>query len=224
MKRAREIFDIVAKETDSILLFHSLSGKDSIAMLDLAYPKFKRIVCVYMYVVPNLRHIQNYYVYAKKKYPNVEFIQVPHYATFSYMKYGYMGSAANPKQRKWELEHIIDKVRERTGIEWTCIGFKQSDSLNRRLMLRTYKDGKEAINWKSKKFYPLSTYYNADVLDYISRKNLKKPESYGDIAQSAGTCITDYNYLKYLRENYPDDLKKICDKYPAIITILNNEE
>lgn len=41
LKRAREIIDDVSKETDSILLFHSLSGKDSIVLLDLCYKKFK---------------------------------------------------------------------------------------------------------------------------------------------------------------------------------------
>lgn len=30
----------------------------------------------------DLEHIMRYYKYAKAKYPNIEFVQVPHYALF----------------------------------------------------------------------------------------------------------------------------------------------
>lgn len=227
LNRAKDIIAEVAKETDSVILFHSLSGKDSIVLLDLMYPKFKRILCVYMYLVKDLEHINQYYMWAKSKYPNIEFVQVPHYAYYNYRKYGFMGMESDSKQREWSLSQIADKVRERTGIEWVCCGFKQSDSLNRRLMLRSYvgdKGSKEAISWKSKKFYPLSTYKNADVLEYISANNLKQPESYGGIGQSCGASITSAEYLNYLKNNYPQDLRKIYSIFPATRTILPKYE
>lgn len=225
LERAKEIIDDISKETDSILLFHSLSGKDSIAMLDLCYAKFKRIVCVYMYVVPNLTHIQRYYVYAKKKYPNIEFVQVPHYGFYSMVKTGFLGIKKNEKQRKWTLADITEKLRERFGIEWACYGFKQSDSLNRRLMLRSYKgEGKLAINWQSKKFYPLSTYYNKDIIDYIISNHLKEPETYGGIGQSCGCDISSVAYQSYLKRFFPDDLEKIYKVFPQARIILMQAE
>ena len=142
LKRAREIINDVSKKTDSILFFHSLSGKDSIVLLDLCYKKFKRVIVVFMYLVKDLEHIMRYYNYAKAKYPNIEFVQVPHYALFNYIKTGYMGIKQNTKQRQWTLADITEKLREKLGVEWACYGFKQSDSLNRRLMLRSYTDGK----------------------------------------------------------------------------------
>ena len=166
-------------------------------------------------------------MWAKSKYPSIEFVQVPHYAFYNYAKYGFMGMEGNPKQREWSLSQITEKVRERSGIEWVCCGFKQSDSLNRRLMLRSYvgeKGSKEAISWKTKKFYPLSTYKNADVLNYISANNLKRPESYGGTGQSCGTVITDPFYLNYLKNNYPQDLRKIYTLFPATRTILPKYE
>lgn len=224
LERAKEIIDEVSKCTESILLMHSLSGKDSIALLDLVYPKFKRVVCCFMYTVPNLRHLVPYYAYAKKRYPNIEFIQVPHYVVYSYIKAGFMGCKPNPKQRLWTLSDIVEKVKEQKGLEWACLGFKQSDSLNRRLMLRSYKDGKEAISWKTKKFYPLSTYKNRDVLDYIRKNNLKAPESFDRTEQSCGTDITDYDYLKYLSCKYPEDLEAIYKEYPATRVIIQQNE
>lgn len=214
LKRAREIIDDVSKETDSILLFHSLSGKDSIVLLDLCYKKFKRVVLVFMYLVKDLEHIMRYYNYAKVKYPNIEFVQVPHYALFNYIKKGYMGIKQDPKQRQWTLADITDKLRERLGVKWACYGFKQSDSLNRRLMLRSYSDGKEAINWKTKKFYPLSTYKNGDVLDYILDHHLKNPEVCGTNKQSSGVDVEDVEYQKFLKEFYPNDLGKIYKVFP----------
>lgn len=224
LDKAKEIIERIAQETDGIILMHSLSGKDSIALLDLCYPHFKRIVCVYMYVVPNLRHIQQYYVYAKRRYPNAEFIQVPHFSLFDYRKNGFMGMVGNPKQRKWRFRDIIQKVRDKTGLYWACIGFKQADSLNRRLMLRTYKDGDEAICWAGGKFYPLSIYYNRDIIKYISERNLKSPEWYDKREQSSGVDITDIHYLSYLREHYPDDLERIYKEFPAARRILINKD
>ena len=227
LKRAREIIDDVSKETDSILLFHSLSGKDSIVLLDLCYKKFKRVIVVFMYLVKDLEHIMRYYNYAKAKYPNIEFVQVPHYALFNYIKTGYMGIKQNTKQRQWTLSDITDKLREKIGVEWACYGFKQSDSLNRRLMLRSYTDGKEAINWKTKKFYPLSTYKNKEIMDFILDHRLKNPEVCGTNKQSSGVDIEDVEYQKYLKELFPADLEKIYKVFPmARIVMLkaNNKE
>lgn len=227
LKRAREIIDDVSNETDSILLFHSLSGKDSIVLLDLCYKKFNRVIVVFMYLVKDLEHIMRYYNYAKAKYPNIEFVQVPHYALFNYIKTGYMGIKQNTKQRQWTLAEITDKLREKLGVEWACYGFKQSDSLNRRLMLRSYTDGKEAINWKTKKFYPLSTYKNNEIMDFILDHRLKNPEVCGTNKQSSGVDIDDVEYQKYLKELFPEDLEKIYKVFPmARIVMLkaNNKE
>lgn len=217
MDRATDIIKSIAARTDRVILFHSASGKDSIVLLSLLSPHFKEVVCVYMYVVKDLQHINRYIRYAKARYSNARFVQVPHFATYSYTKTGYMGCAKNPKQRKYTMAQLTDIVREKYGIEWAFFGFKQSDSLNRRVMLRTYPDG--ATNEKSKKCYPLSPYKNKDVLDYIENNGLITPERYG-AAQSQGCDITDLDYLLYLRYNFPADLRKVLAEYPLVERIL----
>lgn len=89
--------------------------------------------------------------------------------------------------------------------------------MNRRIMLRTYEQN--AINEKTRKFFPLSEYRNADIIDYIERKNLIKPESYGNY-RSSGTNISDIGYLTYLRSNYPQDLSRIIAEFPMVERIL----
>ncbi|MFI3322053.1 MAG: phosphoadenosine phosphosulfate reductase family protein [Rikenellaceae bacterium] len=217
MKSAITAIEAVAKQTDSVILFHSASGKDSIALLDLIHPYFKRVVCVYMYVVKDLSHINRYINYAKQKYKNAEFIQVPHFAVYSYIKYGHLGKECNPKQRLYTMAQLTEIVKERYGVEWSFFGFKKSDSMNRRLMLKTYDQ--EAINWETKKCYPLSAYKNKDVLAYITKQSLIQPEKYG-VSQSAGTDICDINYLLFLREKFPHDLEKVVEEYPLVERIL----
>jgi len=212
MERAINVIKTVASITDRAVLFHSASGKDSIALLDLMHPYFREILCVYMYTVKDMEHINRYIAWAQRKYHNAHFVQVPHYSTYTYIKVGFLGCKQDPKQRLWTLSDITDKVRERYGIDWAFFGFKQSDSLNRRVMLRGYTE--DAICEKTKKCYPLSTYKNADILHYIEEHNLIRPETYGGEHQSAGADITDVHYLLYLREHFSGDLRKVFDMYP----------
>ena len=214
MKKAIDIIKAVAKKTNRVILFHSASGKDSIALLDLISPYFKEIVCVYMYVVKDLSHINRYINYACNKYPNVKYIQIPHFSVYSFRRIGYLGCVKNEKQKLYNMAQLTDIVRAKYTIEWAFFGFKQSDSMNRRLMLRTYD--MNGINEVQKKCYPLSEYRNKDVLEYISQRNLIKPESYGEKHQSSGTDITDINYLLFLRDNFPEDLGRVINEYPLV--------
>lgn len=221
MYRAAEIIQEVSKQTDSVILFHSASGKDSIALLDILYKQFNRVVCAYMYVVKDLHHINRYIAYAKSKYPRAEWVQVPHYGLFSDIKTGYLGHARNPKQKQYSLSDLTDIVRERTGVKWVCYGFKKSDSMNRRLMLNTYR--LSSINDKSRKFYPLADYLNKDVLRYIHKTGLINPERYG-IGQSSGCDIGDVEYLLYLKNNFPEDYMKVLKEYPLADRLLFEKE
>ncbi len=217
MDRAKEIIKSIARESRKAILFHSGSGKDSIALLHLMSSEFDEIVCVYMYVVKDLKHINRYISYAVQKYRNVRFIQAPHFCLSSFVKYGYMGCKENPKQKLINFAEITKQIRAYTGIEWAFYGFKKSDSMNRRLMLSGYRD--EAINYDTKKCYPLSNYKNKDVLKFIDDNDLVKPESYGG-GQSSGVNITAIDYLLFLREKYPNDLKKVIANFPHVERIL----
>ncbi|AMD85116.1 sulfate adenylyltransferase subunit 2 [Capnocytophaga haemolytica] len=216
LNHAHQVIEQLAQKTSKVVLFHSMSGKDSIALLNLLYPHFE-VTCVFMYVVPNLDHINRYMNYINEKYPKAKIIQIPHFAVFSYIKAGYLGCKQNEKQKLYTLADLTDSIRTRTGIEWAVFGFKQSDSMNRRIMLRTYE--LEAINEKNKKCYPLSKYKNKDILHYIETNNLIPPERYGN-SQSSGTSINDLEYLLFLRNHYPRDLQKIINEYPLTERIL----
>lgn len=221
MIKADNIINEVAKDNKRVILFHSASGKDSIALLHLLHDKFEEIICVYMYLVKDLYHINRYISYATQKYKNVKFVQIPHFGLYSYIKHGYMGCIQNKKQKQYTLSELSEIVREKYNVDWVCMGFKKSDSMNRRLMLNTYREG--SINDTNKKFYPLSDYKNRDVIKYIEDNNLIKPERYGK-GQSAGTNISDISYLLFLKNNYPQDLEKVIEQFPMVERILYEYE
>ena len=217
LKKTLDNIKKVASQSESLILFHSGAGKDSIALLDLCYPHFKQITCVYMYIVKDLVHIEKYKQWAINKYPGVKFIEYPHYALSSYIKTGHMGIKKDPKQKYFTLADINDRARMATGVEWTIMGFKQSDSMNRRLMLRTYDDN--IILHKTKKAYPLSEWKNKDVLKYIQMKRLITPIAYGT-AQSQGTAVENKDFVLWCYKNYPQDYQRIIKTFPEAEVIV----
>lgn len=217
MRYAIECIRQIASKTDKVILFHSATGKDSIALLDLCYPHFDEVVCVYMYMVEGLEHIDKYIIWAKQRYPKVKFISVPHYALTQYRKDGAFGCKQDLKQRIKTLSDITEDVRALTGIEWAIYGFKQTDSLNRRIMLRGYD--MQMVNEATKKAYPLSLYKNKDVEAYIKHKRLIPSLKYGN-GQSQGSDVTNIPFLMYCRNYYPQDLERVIAVFPEVEKIL----
>lgn len=205
---ANETIGFVRSQADEAILFYS-GGKDSLVLLDLIAPKFKRVVCVFMYFVKDMQHIQIYLDHAKK-YPNVEILQLPHWILSHIYKEG-LYCKANPKQPLRQLRHVIQYAKQETRIDWAFLGMKQADSLQRRLMLKTYKD--EAISEASQCVYPLSKWKKADVLAYIKMRRLPKPIDYGIKSASSGLTFNK-DVFAWLRTHYPADLEKIYAAFP----------
>lgn len=212
----KEGIDNLRKQTDTVILFHSGTGKDSIMMLDLL-KDFKRVVCVFMYIVKGLEYENKYIKWAEKKYPNCEFIQTPHYALYSFIKHGYLGIKKDVSLNKMTIRRIDEKIRLKTGIQWSVYGFKKNDGITRRLMLNPLAD---SLHHKTQKAYPLMDLKNADVLRYIQDNNLITPFNYGTTKPSSGCDISTPEFLSYIRDKYPDDLKRIYNQFPLAEAVL----
>lgn len=220
LKKTIAILEYISSRTDEVILFHSVTGKDSIALLDLTSKYFKRVVCVFMYGVKDFEHVGKYMNWAKRKY-NVEFIQLPHFCNYTYIKAGYMGIKQDKTIKTYNLSNITDIARKKTGIDWVIFGMKQSDGLNRRIMLRGYY--LNAVNEKSRKAYPLSEWSNKDVIAYIELNNLIRPIKYNS-DRSQGFEPSNINYLLFLKNNYPNDLKKLISVFPMAQQLLFEHE
>lgn len=212
--------DIISRlkdETDTVILFHSGTGKDSIMLLDLLSKDFKKVICVFMYLVKDLDYENRYIKWAEKRYSNCSFIKTPHYALYSFIKHGYLGIRKDASQQKTSIAKIDKKIRAQTGIDWSVYGFKKQDGITRRIMLNGYKDG---ISHKTKKAYPLMDLKNSDVMAYINDNNLIPPFNYGTTKPSSGCDISTPEFQVYLRDKYPADLEKIHRQFPLAQAIL----
>ena len=203
----------VKERSDSVIVFCSL-GKDSLVTLDLVYPKFKRIVCVFMYFVPHLEHIENWVNWVKTRYPKVEFMQVPHW-NLSYILRGGLYCVPNPKVKLIKLADVVKAVRLKTGIDIALLGMKKADGMNRRLMLKGYEGESYIHNGCA---YPLADWTQKDVLAYMKQARLPEPIRYS-LKASSGTGFNIECFL-WLRENYPQDLQKIYKTFPMSERIL----
>jgi len=192
-------------------LFCSL-GKDSLVLLDLMYPKFDRIVCVFMYFVKDLEHVNRYINWAKVKYPNIEFVQIPHWNLTYILKSG-MYCVPNPKVKLLKLADVEKSMRLKYGINYVFYGMKKADSLNRRLMLNTYE------NYESGgKCYPLADWTQKDILSYMRSYKLPEPVRYSK--KASGGIGFNIECFLWLRANYPQDLKRILKVFPMSEKIL----
>lgn len=213
IEHAREVIATVSRKTDRAILFYSC-GKDSEVLLDLMSPHFKEIVCVFMYFVKGLDHIENNLRAVKSRYKNVKVMQVPHWNLSRALRIGHF-CIPNPNVKILTLKDIDESVRMRTGIQYSFYGMKQADGLHRRLMLRGYEN--EAIS-NTDKVYPLSQWKKADVLAYVRSRSLPTPISY--TSEAGNGLWFDAKCFTFLRANFPQDLERIYQAFPLSRSIL----
>ena len=220
-EHTQEVIDWVRSKTDSVILFYS-AGKDSIALLDLIAPHFRRVVCVFMYLVPNLEHIDKYITYSEMRYPNVEFHQVPHW-NLTYILKGGLYCQPDDSIKLMKFSDLANNCRVKFGIDWCLYGMKQSDNMTRGIMLRGKDYVLEAIQPKTKNVYPLSKWGNNEVLAYIRQNRLPEPVRYSEKLKSQGLTFTEDCFL-YLKKHWPGDLQKILEAFPLAEVILYKAE
>lgn len=210
---AQKSIDRVCSVTDSAMLFCSF-GKDSLVLLDLLYPKFKRILCVFMYFVKDLEHINRWIRWAQAKYPKAEFVQVPHW-NLTYILRSGLYCVANPKVKTMKLADVVKAMRLKYGIGYCFLGMKKADGMNRRLMLKGYED---SYYENAGLVYPLAEWTQKDILAYMKQHNLPEPIRYS-LKASSGVGFNE-DCLLWMRENYPQDLEKIYRVFPMAERVL----
>lgn len=208
---ANRIINLVRDQTDEVILFCSL-GKDSLVLLDLLYPKFKRIVCVFMYFVKGLEHVDRYIRWSQSRYPSIEFVQIPHWNLTHILRNG-MCCVPNPKVKLLKLSDVEKSIRLTYGINYVFYGMKKADSMNRRLMLNTYENYLHVG-----KVYPLADWTQKDILAYMRQHKLPEPVRYSK--KASGGVGLNLDCLLWLRTNNPQDLQKLLTAFPLAEKIL----
>lgn len=216
LQEAHNVICRVAEKQSSCIVMCSL-GKDSLVTLDLVYPRFERVVCVFMYFVKDLDHINGWIRWVKKKYPKVEFMQVPHW-NLTYILRGGLYCVSNPKVKLWNLSKTIEALRLKTNCYYVFLGMKKADGMNRNLMLKGY----ESNGYENKGLvYPLASWTQKDVLAYMKQKRLPQPVRYS--SKAGGGVGFSKETFTWLEKHYPQDLEKIYKVFPMSERILFEE-
>lgn len=205
--------DAIRAKSDSAILFLSL-GKDSLVLLDLIYPRFKKVVCVFMYFVKDLEHINRWIGWVKAKYPAIEFVQVPHW-NLTYILRGGLYCVPNPKVKLLKLADVVKAMQLRYGIQYAFLGMKNADGMNRRLMLNGYQANDYENNGL---VYPLAEWNQRDILAYMKQNGLPEPIRYS-LKASSGVGFNLDCFL-WLEKNFPQDLQRIYKVFPMAERIL----
>ena len=212
-ERTYSYIDLVRAKSDEAILFCSL-GKDSLVTLDLIYPKFDRIVCVFMYFVKDLEHINRWINWVKAKYPKIEFVQVPHW-NLTYVLRGGLYCVPNPKVKLLKLADVVKAMQLRFGIYHVFLGMKKADGMNRRLMLNGYQEN----GYENNGFcYPLAEWTQRDILSYMKQHGLPEPVRYS-LKASSGVGF-NLDCMLWMEKNYPGDLKKLYKVFPMAERVL----
>lgn len=212
--------DLVRVKSGEALLFLSL-GKDSLVLLDLIYPKFDRIVCIFMYFVKGLEHIERWIGWVKAKYPKIEFVQVPHW-NLTYILRGGLYCVPNPKVKLLKLADVVKSMQFKYGIRYVFLGMKKADGMNRRLMLKSYEGNSYESNGL---VYPLADWTQRDILAYMKQHRLPEPVRYS-LKASSGVGF-NLDCMLWLEKNHPQDLQRIYRVFPMAERILwehNNKQ
>jgi len=121
-----------AEQHSACLVAYS-GGKDSVITLDLCSRSFKRVVCFFMFLVPDLKVIEQQMDYARSRY-GVEVLYYPGRLFFEAIANGRFchNSMHLDAMAGMGVAEIYEWVRNDTGVKLIATGMKKSDSMARR--------------------------------------------------------------------------------------------
>lgn len=206
------IIKSIREKTDTAVLFYSAGGKDGIALLDMLAGVFPKVICYYMWLVPDLDHIQPYIRWAETHYHNVEVRQIKHYQRDYYDKEGFFQlGEGDPTIKPRTVGDVEEWVRQETGIKYAFSGMKGIDGYMKRMRLKFF--AKTGYVTDKGMVYPLALWTNKEVLQYIFSRNLIKPFVYVPFGASQGFVI-ELSILLMLRKFYPKDYERTIKEFP----------
>ncbi len=200
--------------TNPEILVSFSGGKDSWAVLDLCRHYFKKVTGFFMYFIPGIEFIEKIMDEARNRY-HVEILYYPHLLLFSAIKTGvYM-----PNYYKFDtlpnikLMDLYAIARHDSGISLIATGIKKTDSLWRRMDLKTtsYSDV----------LHPILDWNKFDTLAYLKMRGIPIPS--GPKGNAGGVDLSMPSLI-WLHDTYPDDFKKLLGYFPYAEAVIKRRD
>lgn len=209
----------VAREIAGNRLLLSFSGRDSLAAWLYLIENGFEIIPYFCYTVPHLSYDDQMLDYYEQKL-HTHIIRLPHPRTYELLRTGAWQPLENwrtlyySQLPSFEFADIEQKLSQQFGLgdNYLCgVGIKAADNLMRLRLIRQMGP----IGLKRRRYYyAVWDWKTADVKDYILQHGLKLSRQYLYFG-STGDGIESY-WLKYLRDNLPDDYRRVVEMFPLV--------
>lgn len=211
-QKTQETILHASHQNDTCILFFSATGKDSIVLLHMLQPLFKKVVCVFMYHVKGLNIVEPFFNWARS-YGNVEILEIPHPDIYNFKSQALFTVKPIAGLKKLKLRDMEDYLKLKYSTPVVVYGMKLNDSFVRRGMFS--KAAKSDIHFDYDKYYPIVNWSNKDCLSYIELNRLPKPLKLGSTRGSSGINFRPET-IEYIKTHYPQDFKRIVNEFPLL--------
>lgn len=212
-----DLIQLMAQHTDTIILSFS-AGKDSIAAWLALKPHFKRIVPVYMYLVPGLEFIDHNIKYYEEVF-ETPIIQMPNPSLYRMLK----ARAFQPPERNLIIEEfgiqnfdnddLFSLICEDQGLPpntFVATGVRAADSPNRRSSIN--KHGPVTLSRTPPIFHPIWDWRKDQLIEVIRDSKVKLPIDYQWFGRSFDGI--DLRFIYPLKQHAPADYARILEWFP----------
>lgn len=211
-----ELCRIIAERCDGTVILSFSGGKDSLAAWLKLRRFFKRILPVYMYLIPDLRFVERGLV-QYERYFDTHIIRMPHPSlyrqlnNFTLQPPEHLATIEAFNPINYDNDDLFDIVKVAYGLPletYVAIGVRATDSLNRWASVKKYG----ASNEKRHTFFPIYDYRKDQLLGELREAGIRLPAEYRYFYRSFDGL--DWRFLKPMKEHYPDDYQRVLDWFP----------
>jgi len=207
----------IARQVAGNRLLLSFSGRDSLACWLYLRDQGFELIPYFCYTVPGLSYDDEMLDYYERFFGQ-HIIRLPHPRTYelfyarAWMPPDVAAMIWRCKLPRFEYSDIERWLAEQFGLgddHLTGVGIKSADNLMRLRLIRQMGP----IGYKKRRYYyAIWDWKTADVKARIEQAGLRLSKSYFYFG-STGDGI-DYRFVRYLKDNLPDDYQRVLDVFP----------
>lgn len=206
----------IAKKTNGVCFLGFSRGKDSVCAWLYLKKFFKTVIPFHCCLVPKLRFSEQALKYYEYEFDThiLRMQDSSLHADLRRMVYQYGMDERfidNYGFYDYDKHDIMDLLRKVYALPnaWCAFGINASDSIERRI----YVQNIQGKNPNHKTFYPCWNWPHDKIIETCKESGLKLAPEYNFVNRSIAGMPSVY-WLQQLRDNYPDDYKKVEDWYP----------
>lgn len=207
------------KEASGGRVLVGVSGKDSLAVLDLLHAHGIQPVPYHLYIVPGCEYRERVLRWVERRY-GVEVIRWPHPDLSLTIRTG-LYRAPLPNFPALGFTEVFDALRQEARVAWIATGEKMVDSLQRRGMMHRfrphYMDEARRVAW------PIADWNDRQVYAYLRRRRIPLPPEYAALGRGFGGSPLEREGMRWLRRYWPRDFRRYRLFYPAIEAAAHEE-